>query len=80
MDGELSERLARLEERSNHIIGKIDNLRENSGKIFEKLDDLPCGAMKEKVKGINSKIAWMWTVIILISGSIIGIAIRALAK
>jgi len=76
MDDDLKERLARLEERSEHIIGKVDDVRMNTGKIFDRLDKLPCGVMSEKIKGINSRIGWVWAIIIFICFSIIGTAIK----
>jgi len=59
---EVYEKLATLEERSNHIIGKIDNIRDNTSKIFERLDKLPCGIHEEKIKGQGKSLdrAWVW--------------------
>ncbi len=74
------ERLARLEERTNHLIGKVDNIRDNIGKIFEKLDDVI--KIKERVKGIGIRVNWLYFAfaIVILGGVVLGVWINGGAK
>ncbi len=67
------ERLARLEEKTNHLIGKVDGIRDNIGKIFEKLDDVI--KIKERVRGLSQGVTglyWAFAIVILL-GIVIGV-------
>ncbi len=72
----VEERLARLEERSDHLIGKVDNIRDNIGKIFEKLDDVV--KIKERVRGLSGRVNWLYFAfaIVILAGIVLGVWIK----
>ena len=78
MDERIEIKLARLEEKSEHIISKLDDTRDNIGKIFTKLDELPCATHTEKIKGLISQMNYLYWVfaIVVICGIVLGIWMR----
>ncbi len=69
----VEERLARVEERSEHIIKKVDSIKDTIGKIFEKLDDVV--KVKERVKGLSTRVSWLYFAfaIVILGGVVLGV-------
>ena len=78
MDEDLKSEIARLQERTEHIITKIDDHKGTTNKIWDKLDKLPCGAMKEKVKGMGIRVNWLYFAftIVILGGIVLGVWMR----
>ena len=52
----------------NSMSSKIDKMLETAG-------ELPCGEMKEKLEGFNTRLSWLWTIVIsvIIMGIVLGV-------
>lgn len=82
-DGDLQAQFAKLEERTEHIIKKIDEHKNTTNKIFDKLDRLPCDTHKERIKNNTKNVGrlYVFFVTVIVGGIILGIWIKAvLAK
>ncbi len=83
-DDDLKSQFAVLSERTEHIIKKIDEQRESTGKIFDKLDKLPCEAHHQKLNDINGKTKsnekWIYGIVVAILGTAFFIIREVLAK
>ena len=71
------ERLGRLEERSDHLIDKVDDIRGNIGKIFDKLEAVT--QIKERVKGLGVRVTWLYFAfaIVILGGVVLGVYLDA---
>ena len=68
MDVELRERLARLEEKTEHIITKVDDIKNNH---------LP--SIYKKIEKVTNRPSWIVTVIITFLSSLsVGLIVRIL--
>ena len=82
----IDERLIKLEtlfkERWNNHDKRSDEIwteiRENIKDIKVDMNNFPCDSVLEKIKGINSKIAWLWIIVVGLIGTIIKVAIKVL--
>lgn len=67
MDKDLNDRLITVEtvvkERNEVVKQHHQENRENFGKLFAKLDELPCNGHLGRIKGIGKDIKWIWRVI-----------------
>ncbi|TSA28622.1 hypothetical protein D4R71_00525 [bacterium] len=67
-----------LEEKFTNVHHRLDEVKSDTEKMDLKLDKLPCGVMRERVKNINGRINWIWAVMLLILAGMV--AIKAVAK
>ena len=70
-DKRSAENWSDMKDHLNSMSSKIDKMIETAG-------DLPCGEMKEKLKGFNTRLGWLWTVVIsvIVMGIALGIWVK----
>jgi len=69
-----NERWDKHDLRSDEIWGRIER---KMGRIFDKLDVLPCEEHNGRIEGVKDKQTWLWTILIALVLAFVGVLLRS---